>query len=113
MVPIMASFGLDWYSTFMSSDNCIWVQYNLQALAYETQLRKNIANCGISFKDALEAEGELPPFSDILSSGIKCKYDDILGSNTQPIRMLSGSFDSLISRERRPWSYCFGSISWA
>jgi hypothetical protein len=56
----------------MTSDNCIWLEYTLQTLAYETQLRKNIAKCGISFKDAIEAEGEFPAFTEILSSGAKC-----------------------------------------
>jgi hypothetical protein len=27
--------------------------------------------------------------------------------------MLSGSIDSLITRERRPYSYCFGRVNWA
>ena len=90
MVPVMASLAVDWYSTFMTSDNCIWAEYSLQTLAYETRLRKNIANCGVSFKDAIEAKGELPAFSEILTSGMKCQYEDVMGSNTQPIRMLSG-----------------------
>lgn len=53
-VPIMFTGGVDYYSTAFLDEMCGWFYYNYHSFLYNFRFTKDIATCGLNFREEID-----------------------------------------------------------
>jgi len=52
-VPFIYTAAVSAFTTAYIGDNCAWFYYKYNTLIYNLRMRKNIATCGVNFKEVI------------------------------------------------------------
>ena len=89
LVPFLLGLGASFYGY---EDNCFWMHAEMQAFILTTRVTKNIAQCGLNFKEQiLESQNWMQLWASLLEldySHLHCEYEES-GANQQKWDFLS------------------------